>query len=162
MKWKLLGQFPNDQQMGLNVSSILFYFTRNRKYSTKSVTVGLHFSLFKACQPLANSSIFSGEAGCFRTESAFYHWSAVFSLHFTPGVQSTVCVLRWLVSNILNAGRKFFQNFHRRVLSNLLRINVALPRATVATAFQTLCFIIIILSVFLKPLKLVLAFHTKK
>ena len=82
-----------------------FFFTRNRKYSTKSVTVGLHFSLFKACQPLANSSIFSGEAGCFRTESAFYHWSAVFSLHFTPGVQSTVCVLRWPVSNILNAGQ---------------------------------------------------------
>ena len=110
VKWKLLGQFPNDQQMGLNVSSILFFFfTRNRKYSTKSVTVGLHFSLFKACQPLANSSIFSGEAGCFRTESAFYHWSAVFSLHFTPGVQSTVCVLRWPVSNILNAGQS--ENF---------------------------------------------------
>ena len=109
VKWKLLGQFPNDQQMGLNVSSILFYFTRNRKYSTKSVTVGLHFSLFKACQPLANSSIFSGEAGCFRTESAFYHWSAVFSLHFTPGVQSTVCVLRWPVSKILNAGQS--ENF---------------------------------------------------
>ena len=27
--------------------------------------------------------------------SAFYPWSAVCSLHFTPGLQSTVCVLHW-------------------------------------------------------------------
>ena len=42
---------------------------------------------------------FSGEVGCFRTESAFYPWSAVvslhftLSLHFTPGLQSSVCIL---------------------------------------------------------------------
>ena len=68
--------------MGLNVSSILFYFTRNRKYSTKSVTVGLHFSLFKACQPLANSSIFPGKRVVLEL-----------SLHFTTGQLSSVCIL---------------------------------------------------------------------
>ena len=49
------------------------------------------------CQPLttyaasipAHSWSFSGEAGCFWTESAFYSWSAVFNQHFTFSLQLT-------------------------------------------------------------------------
>ena len=58
---------------------------------------------------------FSGEAGCFRTESAFNLWSAVFSLHFTldlhftPGLQS-VCSLRFTLTDMkiiyVNWGRR--------------------------------------------------------
>ena len=61
------------------------------------------------CQPLTTSAAsipahfwsFSGYTGCFRTESAFYPESAVFSLHLTlslqviPGLRSAVCVSHW-------------------------------------------------------------------
>ena len=47
----------------------------------------------------AHSWSFFGEEVCFRTESAFYPWSAVFSLHFYPQSAfypwSAVCVLHW-------------------------------------------------------------------
>ena len=60
------------------------------------------------CQPLttyaasipAQSWSFSGEAGCFWTESAFYPWYVVFNQHFTlslqltPGLRSAVCSLQ--------------------------------------------------------------------
>ena len=48
VKGKLIGQCPSDQQTGLEVSSIFFYLTKNRKYRTKCVTVGLRLSLFRA------------------------------------------------------------------------------------------------------------------
>ena len=61
------------------------------------------------CQPLmtyaafspAHFWSFSGEAGYFRTESAFYPSFAVFSLHFIlslrfiPGLRLAVCVSQW-------------------------------------------------------------------
>ena len=43
VKGKLIGQCPSDQQTGLEVSSIFFYLTKNRKYRTKCVTLGFAF-----------------------------------------------------------------------------------------------------------------------
>ena len=48
VKGKLIGQCPSGQQTGLEVSLIFFYLTKNRKYRTKCVTVGLRLSLFRA------------------------------------------------------------------------------------------------------------------
>ena len=54
----------------------------------------------------AHSWSFFGEEVCFRTESAFYPWSAVFSLHFYPQSAfypwSAVCVLHWPYLKLLD------------------------------------------------------------
>ena len=47
---------------------------------------------------------FSGEAGCFLTESAFYSWSIVFSqhvilsLHLTPGLQCAIWYVQFALT----------------------------------------------------------------
>lgn len=41
VKRKLIGQFPSDQKTGLKVSSVFVSFTKNRKYITNCVTVGM-------------------------------------------------------------------------------------------------------------------------
>ena len=71
------------------------------KFETSiAVTIIANLTTYAASIPTDFWS-FPGDAGCFKTESEFYPWYAVFSqhftfsLHFTPGLKTTVCVLHW-------------------------------------------------------------------
>ena len=54
VKWKLTGQFPSDQQTGLEVSSVFFSFTKHRRYITNWVTVACHSPEFSYFQNISN------------------------------------------------------------------------------------------------------------
>ena len=98
----LTGRELHIQTFTLLVLTLKQYVNAKTIWGSKvrNITMTIIASLLWLTRPRFSSLLkFFREEVCFRTESAFYPWSAVFSLHFYPQSAfypwSAVCVLHW-------------------------------------------------------------------
>ena len=79
----------------LNIQTLTFLVLTSKQYVNAKITWGSEVRNTNRKTIIASLPWLTrpGEAGFFRTESAFYLWSAVFSLHFIPGLQSAIAIL---------------------------------------------------------------------